>query len=113
MTEKQLEAKLKKEVEKLGGLCLKLVTPGFTGIPDRLILLPGGKVWFVEVKKPDYSFTSDRQHLVCKELKRLGFNSFRLNEINGLNNLIRDLFESQAQHAGNHTLLKQLEKDGI
>lgn len=73
MTEKNLERKLKKEVEKLGGLCLKLVTPGFTGIPDRLILLPGGIVWFVEVKKPGGTYKS-RQKIVIPQLKKLGLN---------------------------------------
>lgn len=72
MTEKALEKKLKKEVEKLGGLCLKLVTPGFTGIPDRLVLLPGGKVWFVEVKKPKSGKLSERQKIVLDQLKALG-----------------------------------------
>jgi hypothetical protein len=90
MTEKQLEQKLKKEVEKLGGLCLKLTTPGFTGIPDRLVLLPGGKVWFVEVKSPNHVFSySERQNLVCRQLKDLGLKSFRLQEIHGLEKLIR------------------------
>lgn len=74
MTEKQLEQKLKKEVEKLGGLCLKLTTPGFTGIPDRLILLPGGKVWFVEVKKPGEQIEEGgRQDIVLQQLQTLGF----------------------------------------
>ena len=72
MTEKQLEQKLKKEVEKLGGLCLKLTTPGFTGIPDRLVLLPGGKVWFVEVKKIDGRLSA-RQKRVLGDLRNLGF----------------------------------------
>lgn len=75
MTEKALELKLKKEVEKLGGLCLKLKTPGFTGIPDRLVLLPGGKVWFVEVKKPGEGETSKRQEYVLDQLENLGMDS--------------------------------------
>jgi len=79
MLEKQLEAKLKKEVEKLGGLCLKLVTPGFTGIPDRLVIMPGGIIWFVEMKT-DAGATSERQLAVGEQLRRLGCSSVELNE---------------------------------
>lgn len=75
MTEKQLEQKLKKEVEKLGGLCLKLTTPGFTGIPDRLILLPGGVVGIVELKRPKKSKKSERQIFVMRQLMNLGMTS--------------------------------------
>ena len=48
--EKDVERYLRSEIEKLGGLCLKFVSPGNAGVPDRLVILPGGRVWFVEVK---------------------------------------------------------------
>ena len=50
--EKELETKLIKAVKKIGGLPLKFVSPGFDGVPDRLILIAFGKVGFVEVKAP-------------------------------------------------------------
>lgn len=90
MTEKNLERKLKKEVEKLGGLCLKLVTPGFTGIPDRLILLPGGKVWFVEVKKPTGRL-STRQEIVIPQLLRLEHKAKIIWNLADLLRLVQDL----------------------
>ena len=46
--EKTVEAYLRDQVRKTGGLALKLVCPGWTGVPDRLILLPGGRVFFAE-----------------------------------------------------------------
>ena len=52
MREKQIEARLKREVEKIGGLALKFASPGNAGMPDRLVLLPYGKVVFVELKGP-------------------------------------------------------------
>jgi len=73
MLEKQLEKKLKTEVEKLGGLCLKLVTPGFTGIPDRLVIMPAGVVYFIEVKKPG-KITEARQDVVIDRLRELSHN---------------------------------------
>ena len=72
MTEKTLEKKLKREIEALGGLCLKLQSPGMTGIPDRLVLLPGGKIWFVEVKKPG-GVISERQIEVMRKIAGLSF----------------------------------------
>ena len=52
MREKQIEQKLVKEVKKAGGLCPKFVSPGLAGMPDRLILLPGRRFAFAEVKAP-------------------------------------------------------------
>ena len=50
MLEKQIEQKLIKAIKSMGGLCLKFVSPGFDGVPDRLVLLPHGKIAFVELK---------------------------------------------------------------
>lgn len=50
MLEKQIEKRLRKEVEKIGGLALKFTSPGMAGVPDRLVLLPGGIIAFVELK---------------------------------------------------------------
>ncbi len=52
MTEKQLEQKLIKAVKDAGGLCLKWISPGWAGAPDRICLLPGMHIGFVEVKAP-------------------------------------------------------------
>lgn len=52
MREKQIEQKLVQVVRKSGGMCLKFVSPNFDGMPDRLILLPGGKIAFAELKAP-------------------------------------------------------------
>mgnify|MGYP000274862135 FL=1 len=52
MREKTIEQHLVKAVKNSGGIAPKLVSPGFDGMPDRLVLLPGGKIGFVEVKAP-------------------------------------------------------------
>ena len=52
MREKQIESKLVKAVRNVGGMCPKLVSPGTDGMPDRLVLLPGCRIGFVEVKAP-------------------------------------------------------------
>lgn len=52
MREKEIEKKLTLEVKKRGGLAVKFVSPGFDGMPDRIVLMPGGIIAFVEVKAP-------------------------------------------------------------
>lgn len=52
MREKAIEAKLVKAVRIMGGLAPKFVSPGFDGVPDRLVLLPKGKIAFIELKSP-------------------------------------------------------------
>ena len=50
MREKLIEQKLVRAVKAAGGIAVKFVSPGFDGMPDRLVLLPGTRVAFVEVK---------------------------------------------------------------
>lgn len=53
MRESDIERRLVQGVKKLGGRAYKFVSPGNVGVPDRLVVLPGGVVLFVEVKAPD------------------------------------------------------------
>ena len=75
MLEKDIERHLRDGVRNLGGLCLKLVCPGFTGVPDRIILLRGGVIAFVETKRPGQR-ERQRQAFVQHRLRRMGFNVF-------------------------------------
>ena len=52
MREKIIEKKLVKAVKDMGGIAPKFTSPGFDGMPDRIVLLPGGHMSFVEVKAP-------------------------------------------------------------
>ena len=52
MKEKTIEQKLVTATKTMNGLCWKFVSPGITGVPDRIILLPGGKIGFIELKAP-------------------------------------------------------------
>lgn len=71
--EKDIEAKLRKLVESHGGRCLKWVCPGWAGVPDRIILLPGAIIYFVETKKPKGGVLSALQKKWRKWLTELGF----------------------------------------
>lgn len=72
MTEKDIENRLVHEVEKAEGQALKLTVPGKAGMPDRLILMPGGQVMFVEVKAPGEK-PRPLQEKRLKDLQNLGF----------------------------------------
>ena len=71
MRESQTEARLSRGAKQAGGLCLKWVSPGCTGVMDRIVLLPGGWVIFVELKQPGGRL-SERQKWMADALARLG-----------------------------------------
>lgn len=72
--EKEIECKLKILVEgRLGGACLKWVCPGWRGVPDRIVLLPGGRVHFVELKRPEGSRVEPLQTWWKRRLEKFGF----------------------------------------
>ncbi|MDL2205817.1 VRR-NUC domain-containing protein [Eubacteriales bacterium OttesenSCG-928-N13] len=72
MIEKQVEQMLRKAVRLRGGLALKFVSPGLSGVPDRLLLMPGGRVAFAELKAPGKSMRP-QQVKRKRQLESLGF----------------------------------------
>lgn len=88
--EKELEKKLIKAVKKVGGLPLKFVSPGYDGVPDRLILIAFGKVGFVEVKAPG----EEPRKLQLKrhqKLRSLGFKVYVLDDEKQIGGIIDDI----------------------
>ena len=75
MKESKIEDRLRKGVERAGGRCLKFVSPGHTGVPDRIILMPGGRVYFAETKAPGEK-ERPRQEYVQRKLAELGFKTY-------------------------------------
>lgn len=77
MLEKSVERMLRDGIEARvpKARCLKFVTPGFTGVPDRIILLPGAETVFVELKRPG-QVERQRQLFVQAGLRKLGFKVF-------------------------------------
>ena len=72
MKEKDVERKLKIEVEKAGGLCVKFISPGLSGVPDRIVLFPGGKIAFIELKAPGER-VRPLQKVMIEKIRSLGF----------------------------------------
>jgi hypothetical protein len=71
--EDAIEARICKYVEGLGGIALKLVLASERGFPDRTLLLPGGIVIFVEVKRPKQAKTYHMQIVWQQRLQKRGF----------------------------------------
>ena len=70
--EKIIEQKLVRAVKLIGGLAPKFVSPGFDGVPDRIVLLPGAKLAFVEIKA-DGKKLQPLQVRRKRQLEALGF----------------------------------------
>jgi len=70
MIEKVIERKLVTLTKERGGYCPKFTSPGTAGMPDRIIILPGGKMGFVEVKAPGQK-PRPLQNLQHKKLRNL------------------------------------------
>ncbi|MCR5355773.1 MAG: VRR-NUC domain-containing protein [Lachnospiraceae bacterium] len=90
MREKYIEQKFKKAVDKSGGLALKFSSPGFDGMPDRIVLFPKGNIGFVEVKAPGQvprPLQLSRHNL----LRRLGFKVFVLDDIEQIGGIIDEI----------------------
>ena len=72
IVEKDIELFLKKRVEHIGGRCLKFPATFEEGIPDRLVILPPGRIAFVELKRPKGGRLSKIQKYQIAKLKDLG-----------------------------------------
>ena len=70
-SEKNTEAYLRDRVKALGGRSYKWVSPGCSGVPDRIVILPGGRAVFVELKSEGKTST-DQQKKRQAELRKLG-----------------------------------------
>ena len=71
--EKNIEAHLVKSVRRIGGIAYKFVSPAHRGVADRVVVLPGGAVWFVELKA-EGGRLSPLQQVFQSEMARLGQN---------------------------------------
>ena len=71
MLEKKIEQRWRVIAKKAGGLAAKWVSPGMAGVPDRIVFLPGGRIIFVELKRPGEKPTP-LQNRIIEMLRGLG-----------------------------------------
>lgn len=90
MLESALEQAVRKYVRSLGGRCFKWVCPGEAGAPDRICILPGGRIIFVELKRPGRKDgLSGRQKKMLRTLRALGCEAARIDSLDGLKDLLK------------------------
>jgi len=88
--EKDIETYLRESVKGFGGKAYKFVSPGNSGVPDRLVCLPGGKVFFVELKGPGKTPTP-LQEKQLNYLAGLGFSVWVVDSKAGVDEFIETL----------------------
>lgn len=90
MREKTIEQKFREAVKNAGGLALKFTSPGWDGMPDRLALLPGGRMAFVEVKVPGKK-PRPLQLARHRTLRQLGFRVYVLDDEKQIGGIIDEI----------------------
>jgi len=93
VVEKDVETYLKKQVEGRGGKCLKFPAVYEEGIPDRLVILPQGRIAFVELKRPKGGKLSAIQKYQIEGLKALGCKVFVLKNYKEIDEMLKEMGE--------------------
>ena len=90
MREKNIEQKFAHAIKAAGGIVPKLVSPGFDGMPDRMVLMPEGRIAFVEVKAPGEK-PRPLQLARHRLLRRLGFRVYVLDSEKQITRIIDEI----------------------
>ena len=93
MLERTIEQRLVGAVRKAGGLCPKFVSPGWDGVPDRIVLFPGGKMGFVELKAPGQKLRP-LQRRRREQLERLGFRVFVIDGVEQIGGVLHEILSA-------------------
>ena len=93
MRESQVEAHLRRGVERGGGWCIKLSSPGNAGVPDRLIILPGGRLIFVELKAETGRLTA-LQTWTIQRMEQFGVDIRVLKGLEAVKEFLREVMPS-------------------
>ena len=90
MQEKEIERKLVEGTKARGGIAFKFVSPGHAGVPDRLVLMPGARIGFVEVKTADKQ-PRKLQAATHRKITRLGFRVYILDDPDQIGGILDDI----------------------
>lgn len=90
MRESDVESYLVQEVKKQKGMAMKFISPGLRGVPDRIVLMEGGKIIFVELKAPGEK-PRKQQEIRIAQMKSLGFKVKTIDTKRGVDELINEM----------------------
>lgn len=87
LLEKDIERALVEMIKRRDGMCLKWTCPGWSGVPDRIILLPGGHIIFAELKRPKGGKVAPMQQWWREQLTKLSFDHYYIYNHENVRNL--------------------------
>ena len=93
MREREVEKRLVQTVKRMGGICPKWISPGLDGVPDRIVLLPGGRIGFIELKAPGKKMRPLQKKRNGK-LEALGFLVFCIDRTEQIEEVLREIQRS-------------------
>lgn len=94
-SEKVLERKLVKWIKDIGGMSVKLKADYFAGLPDRMNLIPSGRIFFCELKTTGQKPTK-LQELVHKQIRALGFKVYIVDSTDSMSEMLKtELLEKE------------------
>ena len=88
MIEKDIEKYLVRQVKQMGGLALKFVSPSMAGVPDRIVMIPKGMIYFAELKRPNGK-PRKLQTAVHRLFEKLGFHVYVIDTKDKVDKLLR------------------------
>ncbi len=106
MRESALEKKFRAMVAQAGGKAYKFVSPGNTGVPDRLVVLPGGRIGFVELKRKGQKPGKQQEYRMA-ELERLGCMAMAVDDTESAEAAVRSI---GAQHGTDGTFREMVNR---
>ena len=90
MRESEIEKALTAKVKARAGMALKFISPGMSGVPDRIVLMPGGVIAFVELKAPGKKMRP-LQIKRKKQIEALGFKVYCIDSFKEVDDFTRDV----------------------
>lgn len=99
MRERAIEEKLRVESQKRGGLSMKFVSSGLVGVPDRIVVLPQGRLGFVELKAPGEK-PRKIQLRRMEQLRKLGFLVYVLDDKEKIGEILDDIQGASLSRGG-------------
>jgi hypothetical protein len=94
MREREIEMYLRDQVRKAGGKAYKFESPGNDGVPDRIVIFPGNRIYFVELKRPGGK-PRPLQVAKIKELKKFGCKVGVIDTKEKVDNFVRNVIEHE------------------
>ena len=93
LSEQQIENRLRQGVKVAGGKALKFVSPGCRGVPDRLVFMPGGQIYLVELKAPGKT-PNAQQKKRKKEFEKMGFRYFVIDTYEAVEGFLNEVLST-------------------